>query len=64
MAMDREVRIEYINMPDAIRDQFKYRTCAKIDKIRDAGYSRPITSLEDATTDYIQNYLLSNKRLS
>ena len=56
--------IEYINMPDAIRDQFKYRTCAKIDKIRDAGYSRPITSLEDATTDYIQNYLLSNKRLS
>ena len=64
MAMDREVRIEYINMPDAIRDQFKYRTCAKIDKIRDARYSRPITSLEDATTDYIQNYLLSNKRLS
>ena len=64
MAMDREVRVEYINMPDAIRDQFKYRTCAKIDKIRDARYSRPITSLEDATTDYIQNYLLSNKRLS
>ena len=64
MAMDREVRVEYINMPDAIRDQFKYRTCAKIDKIRDGGYSRPITSLEDATTDYIQNYLLSNKRLS
>jgi len=37
---------------------------AKIDKIRNAGYSKPITSLEDATTDYIQNYLLSNKRLS
>ena len=59
-----KIMIEYINMPDAIRDQFKYRTCAKIDKIRDAGYSRPITSLEDATTDYIQNYLLPNKRLS
>ena len=56
-AMDREVTVEYIDMPDAIRDQFQYRTCAKIDKIRNAGYSRPVTSLEDATTDYIQNYL-------
>jgi ADP-L-glycero-D-manno-heptose 6-epimerase len=63
-AMDREVDVEYIDMPDAIRDQFQYRTCAKIDKIQNAGYSKPITSLEDATTDYIQNYLLSNKRLS
>ena len=63
-ALDREVAVEYIDMPAPIRDQFQYRTCAKIDKIRNAGYAKPITSLEDATTDYIQNYLLSNKRLS
>ena len=63
-ALDREVAVEYIDMPAPIRYQFQYRTCAKIDKIRNAGYAKPITSLEDATTDYIQNYLLSNKRLS
>ena len=63
-ALDREVAVEYIEMPTPIRDQFQYRTCANIDKIRNAGYTKPITSLEDATTDYIQNYLLSNKRLS
>ena len=62
-AMDRKNSIEYIDMPPSIRDQFQYRTCAKIDKIRKAGYSQPITSLEEATTDYIQNYLIFNKRL-
>ena len=61
--MDRNIAIEYVDMPPSIRDQFQYRTCAKIDKIGDAGYSQPITFLEEATTDYIQNYLLFNKRL-
>ena len=63
-AMSREFAVEYIDMPVSIRDQFQYRTCAKIDKIRNVGYSKPITSLEEAITDYIQNYLYSNKRLS
>jgi len=63
-AMNREFAVEYIDMPVSIRDQFQYRTCAKIDKIRNVGYSKPITSLEEAITDYIQNYLYSNKRLS
>ena len=62
-AMGREIAVEYIDMPASIQDQFQYRTCAKIDKIRRAGYSQKITTLEEATTDYIQNYLLSNKRL-
>ena len=62
-AMDRKIAIEYVDMPPSIRDQFQYRTCAKIGKIREAGYSQPITSLEEATMDYIQNYLLFNKRL-
>ena len=62
-AMDREIAVEYIDMPVSIRNQFQYRTCAKIDKIRKVGYSQKITTLEEATTDYIQNYLLSNKRL-
>ncbi len=62
-AMDREPKIEYIEMPDSIRDQYQYHTSAEMKKIRDAGYTEPITSLEEGITDYIQNYLLPNKRL-
>ena len=62
-SMNRKPDLEYIDMPTPFRDQFQYRTCAKIDKIRSVGYSKPITSLEESASDYIQNYLLSNKRL-
>ena len=62
-AMGRKPEVEYIDMPDSFCNQFQSRTCAKIDKIRRVGYIHPITSLEEATTDYIQNYLLSNKHL-
>lgn len=62
-AMGREPKIEYIEMPDSIRDQYQYHTSAEMKKIRDAGYTEPITSLEEGITDYIQNYLLPNKRL-
>jgi len=62
-AMGKEPQIEFVDMPDSIRAQYQYHTCAGIEKIRSAGYTRSITSLEDAITDYIQNYLLPNKRL-
>ena len=62
-AMGKEPRIEFINMPTSIRTQYQYHTCAEIEKIRGAGYTCSITSLEDAITDYIQNYLLLDKRL-
>jgi ADP-L-glycero-D-manno-heptose 6-epimerase len=62
-ALNREPMIEYIEMPDSIRDQYQYHTCAKIDKIRDSGYDRPILSLEDAVSDYVSQYLLPGKHL-
>ena len=62
-AMGKEPQIEFIDMPDSIQAQYQYHTCAGIEKIRSTGYTCPITSLEDAITDYIQNYLLLDKRL-
>jgi len=56
-AMDKSVKIEYIDMPDSIRNQYQYYTCAEITKLRKAGYNKPTTPLEDAIKDYIQNYL-------
>jgi len=62
-AMGTEPSIEYIEMPDSIRNQYQYFTQADITKLRKAGYKKQITSLEDAIKDYVQNYLRCNKHL-
>jgi len=62
-ALGREPRIEYVEMPETIRDKYQYFTEAKIDKLRSAGYAQPITPLADSVRDYVQNYLLPGKAL-
>lgn len=56
-ALDRKPNIEFIEMPESIRDQYQYYTCADISKVRESGYETPTTSLEDAVRDYVVNYL-------
>ncbi|MHC4456866.1 MAG: ADP-glyceromanno-heptose 6-epimerase [Planctomycetota bacterium] len=63
-ALERKPNIEYIEMPDSIRSQYQYYTCADITKLRKAGYDKQTTPLEDAIKDYVQNYLQNNKYLS
>lgn len=62
-AMQKPVSIEYIDMPESIRATYQYITCADTAKIRGAGYTESVTSVEDAVTDYIRNYLVTGKRL-
>jgi ADP-L-glycero-D-manno-heptose 6-epimerase len=63
VALGREPRIEYIEMPETIRDKYQYFTEAKIDKLRSTGYAQPITPLNEAVHDYVRNYLLPGKAL-
>ena len=63
LALGKEPSIEYIDMPASIRDQYQYHTQACMGKMRKAGYDAPGTSLEDGIKDYVQNYLLPEKRL-
>lgn len=63
-AMDYPVRIQYIDMPDNVKNQYQYFTEANITKLRNAGYTEEFTSLEDGVKDYIQNYLIPNKHLA
>jgi ADP-L-glycero-D-manno-heptose 6-epimerase len=51
------VNIQYIDMPEDIRDKYQYFTEARMDKLIAAGYSEPFYSLEDGVTDYVKNYL-------
>lgn len=56
-AMGRRADIEYIDMPESIRDKYQYLTRAQMGKLRDAGYTAEFSTLEDAAKDYVQNYL-------
>ena len=62
-ALDKESNIEYVDMPEHLRDRYQYHTEADISRIRDAGYENQITPLMDAVADYVQNYLVPGKHL-
>jgi ADP-L-glycero-D-manno-heptose 6-epimerase len=62
-ALGRESEIEFIEMPETIRDKYQYFTQANISKLRATGYKEKITSLENAVSDYVRNYLVHDKRL-
>jgi ADP-L-glycero-D-manno-heptose 6-epimerase len=54
---DDKIEIEFIDMPEDIKDKYQYFTQANINKLRSVGYTKPFFSLEEAIDDYIQNYL-------
>lgn len=56
--MDKEPVIEYIDMPEDIRDKYQYFTEADMTKLIAAGYNQPFFSLEDGVNDYVRNFLL------
>ena len=62
-AIGKPVQIEYIDMPAHLKEKYQYFTAAEMGKLRKAGYSKQISSLESGVTDYVQNYLLKNKYL-
>jgi ADP-L-glycero-D-manno-heptose 6-epimerase len=63
-AMGKTPHIEYIEMPDSIKNQYQYYTCADISKLRKAGCDKKTASLEEAIEDYVQNYLQKDRYLS
>jgi ADP-L-glycero-D-manno-heptose 6-epimerase len=62
-ALERPAHIEFIEMPETIREKYQYYTQASIEKLRATGYEGPQFTLEGAVKDYVQNYLLSRKHL-
>ena len=62
-AMGKTINIEYIDMPESIRATYQYLTCAETSKIRAAGFTNPVMSVEEAVSDYVRNYLVPGKRL-
>lgn len=56
-AMAKAADIEYIDMPESIRNQYQYFTQADMTRLHKAGYKKQTTPLKEAVKDYVQNYL-------
>lgn len=62
-AMDLPPNIEFIEMPEHLRDRYQYHTLADVTRIRQTGYDSEPTPLKEAVADYVQNYLIPGKSL-
>jgi ADP-L-glycero-D-manno-heptose 6-epimerase len=56
-AMKKNSNIEYIEMPQSLRNQYQYFTQAEMKKLKAAGCPVKFSSLEDSVRDYVVNYL-------
>ncbi len=56
-AVGKKTNIEYIPMPEGLRNQYQYFTEAKMDKLQAADCPVSFSSLEDSVRDYVVNYL-------
>lgn len=59
-AMDTEFAVEFVPTPEDIRDKYQYFTEAKMERLRDAGYSGQFTSLEDGVGRYVRDHLAND----
>ncbi len=60
-AMERDPNIEYIEMPDHLKDKYQYHTEADMNKVRTTGFDYAFHSLEDGIQDYVREYLMTGK---
>lgn len=60
-AMSIPENIEFIDIPQDIRETYQYFTEASTQKLRDAGYEKPFRSLEEGVHDYVKNFLSEHK---
>ena len=57
--MNKNININYVDMPESIKKQYQYFTEADLNNLKNVGYIEPFTSLEAGIQDYINNYLVS-----
>lgn len=53
-AVNKPVRVEYMDMPLDLRPRYQYFTQADMTKLRKAGYLQPFMNLEEGIKDYVR----------
>ena len=59
-AREQAPEISFVDTPADIRDKYQYFTQANMQKLRDAGYQKPFTSLEEGIREYVNQYLIEH----
>ncbi len=59
-AVGKEPQITYVDMPEVIRDRYQYFTQARMDRVRELGFDRQSTPLEEGVRRYVQSYLATD----
>jgi ADP-L-glycero-D-manno-heptose 6-epimerase len=59
--LDLKPNIEFIDMPEDLRETYQYFTEANMQKLQKAGYSNQFYTLEEGVDDYVRNYLKTMK---
>ncbi len=62
-ALNKSVNIEYIEMPEQLREKYQYFTQADLNRLQSIGCTHQCMSLEDAIRDYVCNYLTGKRYL-
>jgi ADP-L-glycero-D-manno-heptose 6-epimerase len=62
-ALGRGPNIEFVEMPEHLKSKYQYYTCADVSKLIKSGYKQPLFTLAEAVRDYVQGYLIGDKRL-
>lgn len=60
VSCNKNVNIDYINMPDDLIGQYQYFTQAEMEKFNSTSLRIDFTCLEDAVDDYVRGHLLKN----
>jgi len=56
-ALGTKANIQYVDMPEQIRDSYQYFTQGEVDRLRGAGYNGGFSALEDAVETYVKGFL-------
>ena len=58
-SMKRNPEISFVDTPVELRGRYQYFTEADIHKLREIGYTKPFTDLEEGVENYVGKYLLA-----
>ncbi|MBK7143560.1 MAG: ADP-glyceromanno-heptose 6-epimerase [bacterium] len=57
VAAGKEPKIEFVDMPESIREKYQYHTEADLSKLRSVGYTAPFLSIEEGVQRYVAEHL-------
>jgi ADP-L-glycero-D-manno-heptose 6-epimerase len=59
-AVGQELRVEWVDTPEEIRERYQYFTQADLRKLRNAGFDGTFSDVADGVQDYVERFLATD----